>query len=167
MREYYCKAVSSSIKETKEYKDCLKLLQLQSRCELLNKINLLLDLLKISSIVDILSLDKNTTFDQVITKLEEFKKQFNLMESNTGSEDGGVNFEDVRRSFLNYIESEIIDTFLQPPTLFTLHEIIYFDDLVSVRRRISGAPRGAIHMALNNPQYYLEVNFLRQIKLND
>lgn len=69
------------------------------------------------------------------------------------------NFEDVRKSFLNYIESEIIDTFLQPPTLFTLHEIIYFDDLGSVRRKISGAPRGAIHMALNNPQFYLEVGF--------
>ena len=46
---------------------------------------------------------------------------------------------------------------LSPVNLLPLHEIILFDDLPSIRRRISGSPRGAVHLALNNPHYYLDV----------
>lgn len=38
-----------------------------------------------------------------------------------------------------------------------LHELFVFDDVRSVRQHIMGAPRAAIHNALQNPHIYLQV----------
>lgn len=58
---------------------------------------------------------------------------------------------------LDYIEHEIVVKHLSslqkaPP----LHELFVFSDISTVRRNIIGAPRAALHMALNNPHFYLQ-----------
>lgn len=58
---------------------------------------------------------------------------------------------------LEYIQNEIVAKYMvslqkAPP----LHELFVFSDLSTVRRNIIGAPRAALHMALNNPHYYLQ-----------
>ncbi|XP_017465755.1 PREDICTED: origin recognition complex subunit 3 [Rhagoletis zephyria] len=58
---------------------------------------------------------------------------------------------------LLYIKNEIIVPHLAPLTRAPpLHELFVFSDLSTVRRNIIGAPRAALHMALNNPNYYLQ-----------
>ncbi|EDV36454.2 uncharacterized protein Dana_GF12966 [Drosophila ananassae] len=37
-----------------------------------------------------------------------------------------------------------------------LHELFVFNDIATVRRNIIGAPRAALHTALNNPHFYLQ-----------
>ncbi|XP_053965995.1 origin recognition complex subunit 3 [Anastrepha ludens] len=58
---------------------------------------------------------------------------------------------------LLHIQNEIIVTHLAPLTRAPpLHELFVFSDVSTVRRNIIGAPRAALHMALNNPHYYLQ-----------
>lgn len=70
---------------------------------------------------------------------------------------GDVERKDSREELMRLVSVELFEAFLVPPTSLPLHELLYFDDLIAVRRRISGAPRSAIHTALNNPHHYLEV----------
>ncbi|KAK6628273.1 hypothetical protein RUM43_002085 [Polyplax serrata] len=159
LREYYCNAVSTDVRESSQYKESMKMLRFQSRNELTVKISLMVELLKLNSLFDILSLDRNTKFEDICCQLEQYKKNFDRLGENSGIPDGGTSeFEEMKKSFLDYIETKIFDEMLLPVVTKPLHEIILFDDLPAVRRRISGSPRGAIHLALNNPQYYLECN---------
>ncbi|XP_067627663.1 origin recognition complex subunit 3 [Eurosta solidaginis] len=58
---------------------------------------------------------------------------------------------------LLYIQNEIVAAHLTPLTRAPpLHELFVFSDVGTVRRNIIGAPRAALHMALNNPHYYLQ-----------
>lgn len=59
---------------------------------------------------------------------------------------------------LNYIRVHIFDAWLipfrhAPP----LHELFLFDDFATIKAHIIGAPRAVLQTALNNPQYYLQV----------
>lgn len=58
---------------------------------------------------------------------------------------------------LEFIKTHIVEEYLKPLSKApTLHELFVFYDIATVRRNIIGAPRAALHMALNNPQYYLQ-----------
>ncbi|XP_014099933.2 origin recognition complex subunit 3 [Bactrocera oleae] len=58
---------------------------------------------------------------------------------------------------LLHIQNEIVVRHLAPLTRAPpLHELFVFSDVSTVRRNIIGAPRAALHMALNNPHYYLQ-----------
>ncbi|CAD7011330.1 origin recognition complex subunit 3 [Ceratitis capitata] len=58
---------------------------------------------------------------------------------------------------LLYIQNEIIIKYMAPLTRSPpLHELFVYSDVSTVRRHIIGAPRAALHMALNNPHYYLQ-----------
>ncbi|XP_011180479.2 origin recognition complex subunit 3 [Zeugodacus cucurbitae] len=58
---------------------------------------------------------------------------------------------------LLHIQNEIVVTHLAPLMRAPpLHELFVFSDVSTVRRNIIGAPRAALHMALNNPNYYLQ-----------
>lgn len=144
VREIYCRAVSNNIMLEKDYKHALALLGVQSKMELSHKIAAILAILKVDSIVEILSEGENR-FTSAISKLEELKKELDECEGSFKGDSVAV------------LSTELLEPFLTAPTSFPMHEILYFDDLVAVRRRISGAPRSAIHNALNNPHSYLEV----------
>ncbi|XP_065369234.1 origin recognition complex subunit 3 [Calliphora vicina] len=58
---------------------------------------------------------------------------------------------------LDYIEQQIVTPHLgSMQNAPTLHELFVFSDISTVRRNIIGAPRAALHMALNNPHFYLQ-----------
>ncbi|XP_013114410.2 origin recognition complex subunit 3 [Stomoxys calcitrans] len=58
---------------------------------------------------------------------------------------------------LDYIEKHIVAMHLGPlQKAPALHELFVFSDISTVRRNIIGAPRAALHMALNNPHFYLQ-----------
>ncbi|XP_073813440.1 origin recognition complex subunit 3 [Musca autumnalis] len=58
---------------------------------------------------------------------------------------------------LDYIEKEIVGAHLGPlQKAPALHELFVFSDITTVKRNIIGAPRAALHMALNNPHFYLQ-----------
>lgn len=58
---------------------------------------------------------------------------------------------------LEFIKTEIVAKFLKPLSKApALHELFVFSDITTVRRHIMGAPRAALHTALNNPQFYLQ-----------
>ena len=58
---------------------------------------------------------------------------------------------------LKFIEEQIVKQHLSPlQKAPPLHELFVFTDISTVRRNIIGAPRAALHMALNNPHFYLQ-----------
>lgn len=58
---------------------------------------------------------------------------------------------------LQFIEQQIVMVHLTPlEKAPPLHELFVFNDISTVRRNIIGAPRAALHMALNNPHFYLQ-----------
>lgn len=52
--------------------------------------------------------------------------------------------------------SKIFEEYLIEPSSFYFYEIFFFDD-ISIQNYIVGTHRAAIHNALNNPYYYLQV----------
>ena len=38
-----------------------------------------------------------------------------------------------------------------------LYEVLYYDDVATVKHHLNAAPRSAIHQALSNPAHYLQV----------
>ncbi|XP_052859987.1 origin recognition complex subunit 3 [Anopheles cruzii] len=59
---------------------------------------------------------------------------------------------------MDYLGAKIFQRFLRPPfsQSMPLIELFLFTDTTALRRHIIGAPRGAVHTALNNPQYYTQ-----------
>jgi origin recognition complex subunit 3 len=67
-----------------------------------------------------------------------------------------VDYERHLYECLDYFKS-LVEKNLRPlQTAPTLNEFFVFTDCQSVRRQIVGAPRGALHNALSNPQHYLQ-----------
>jgi origin recognition complex subunit 3 len=56
------------------------------------------------------------------------------------------------------LAGSVFPQFLVPPTSVPFSEVFFFSNIARVKRHIVGTPRAAIHMALNNPHYYLEVS---------
>lgn len=63
------------------------------------------------------------------------------------------------RKLLDYLKDKIFGkhliSFNRGPPLI---ELFVFSDITAIRAHLKGAPRGAIHRALTNPQYYIQVN---------
>jgi hypothetical protein len=67
-------------------------------------------------------------------------------------------YEETRKNLLDYLAGSVFPQFLVPPTNVPFSEVFFFNNVARVKRHIVGTPRAAIHMALNNPCYYLEVS---------
>jgi origin recognition complex subunit 3 len=67
-------------------------------------------------------------------------------------------YEEIRKNLLDYLARSVFKQFLVPPTNLPFSEVFFFSNVARVKRHIVGTPRAAIHMALNNPHYYLEVS---------
>ena len=48
-------------------------------------------------------------------------------------------------------------THLRKSESVVLYEVLYYDDLDTVKQHLNAAPRSAIHQALSNPAHYLQV----------
>lgn len=64
-------------------------------------------------------------------------------------------YEKLREKFLEFF-SKSFQQYLSIPTTFYFYEILFFDD-ISIQNHIIGAHRAAIHTALSDPHYYLQV----------
>ncbi|XP_055372601.1 origin recognition complex subunit 3 [Condylostylus longicornis] len=62
------------------------------------------------------------------------------------------------QQILEYIKIEIVFKHLSPPDVhgLTFYELFTFSDLTSIRRHVMGSPRGSLHTALNDPNFYLQ-----------
>lgn len=58
---------------------------------------------------------------------------------------------------LTYVKDQLTKYLLPFNKGPTLHELFVFDDVISVRQHIMGAPRAVVHTALQNPNIYLQV----------
>lgn len=66
-------------------------------------------------------------------------------------------FESARLKTLDNLTDEVLKQFLVPPTSMPLHELLIFDDLSLIKRKIIGEDRAAQYTALTNPQNYIDV----------
>lgn len=66
-------------------------------------------------------------------------------------------YEKLRQKLLQFL-SKHFKRYLIIPASFPFHEIFFFDD-ISIQNHIIGVHRTAIHTALNDPHYYLQVFF--------
>jgi hypothetical protein len=66
--------------------------------------------------------------------------------------------EEVRKNLLAYLATSVFQQFLVSPTNSLFSKVSFFSNTAGVKRHIVGTWRAAIHTALNNPHYYLEVS---------
>lgn len=72
-------------------------------------------------------------------------------------------FEKARSEILDNLTDVILRQFLVPPTSMPLHELLIFDDLPLIKRKIVGEDRAAQYTAFVNPQHYIDVRNLNVI----
>lgn len=68
-------------------------------------------------------------------------------------------FEKIRSQSLDHLTNKVLRLFLVPPTSLPLHELLIFDDLPSIKRKLVGEDRAAQYTAFINPQHYLNVRY--------
>lgn len=69
-----------------------------------------------------------------------------------------TDFEKARSETLDNLTNVILRQLLVPPTTMPLHELLIFDDLLSIKRKIVGEDRAAQYTAFVNPQLYIDVS---------
>ncbi|XP_021933988.1 origin recognition complex subunit 3-like [Zootermopsis nevadensis] len=185
LREVYSLAISCDISESPQFRECFQLLGFQSREELLDKLKKVLSILqnvssdlpvKVSHLKDIhrelsryyteivsvgtkaaeqtlkspskVDIGKNINRYQLKEKLLELSRKPKSLSG----------YEEARKKLLDYLAGTVFPQFLVPPTNTPFNEVLFFSNLAGVKRHIVGTPRAAIHMALNNPHYYLEAS---------
>ncbi|GFG41052.1 hypothetical protein Cfor_06822, partial [Coptotermes formosanus] len=183
LREVYSLAISCDISESPQFNECFQLLGFQSREELLDKLERVLYILEslpsnlpveVSHLKDIqrelskyqtavVSIGINTTEQSLKSPskinigehINRYQLKEKLLELSRKQKLPSP-YEEVRKNLLDYLARSVFRQFLVPPTNLPFSEVFFFGNVVRVKRHIVGTPRAAIHMALNNPHYYLE-----------
>uniref|UniRef100_A0A1A9X3B7 Origin recognition complex subunit 3 n=1 Tax=Glossina brevipalpis TaxID=37001 RepID=A0A1A9X3B7_9MUSC len=126
--------------------------------EKLDKVQLLLNKISAAELIahNNFSEQKSSEHLKHLSSREELKQKLLQMSK---LEKPVSEFSKLVEELLSYIEKQIIDEHLgslqRAPAL---HELFIFSDIISVRRNIIGSPRTSLHMALNNPHFYLQCN---------
>lgn len=171
LREVYAKAVSCTITESQEYKDCLQSLGFISKEELLSKLDsmvniigisvgdllndVMLNLRKHSDAIRHASLEmtqESTEFVDVNEKLNRMQLKEKLLKMSR--KQSMSPYKQAQSNLLNYLD-KIFSIYLRNPILLPASEIFFFNDGNAMKHHILGSPRAAIHTGLNNPQAYL------------
>lgn len=184
MRELYRTAISIEVTEGAEFKEILQLLTFMSKDEILEKLRSVLEVvekytfedknhsiqgteLKIileKSIVDISAASMQVTDPQQSTKTENptsltvtsrFELKAKLLEA--AKQPKVVSqYMTVLSETLNELKGFLSDNLLPMSKAPPFVELFVFTDHLAIKRHIMGAPRAAIHQALNNPAHYLQ-----------
>ncbi|ALC42132.1 lat [Drosophila busckii] len=124
----------------------------------LQTLRILLKALTTASLEQQQAAQANTTTANLtqVASRQELQAQL-LQRSKQDKQQSSSEYARVLQETLNYIETHIVLEQLRslqqaPP----LHELYVFSDIATVRRHIIGAPRAALHTALNNPHFYLQ-----------
>lgn len=183
LRDIYCIVLSEKVfVESSTFKQCLQLIQFISKQELLEKVK---------SIILILNQNKNlkTVLEEVQKLQQEIKNadtevqikhkndisklnltpksraqlKQNLLES-IKQDKLQFEFDIKREKFVQYLIKNLFRNYFTPIQNMPLHEIVLFSDCHLLKKYLAGAPRAAIHTALNNPNYYMQCDCC---KVND
>ncbi|XP_050542616.1 origin recognition complex subunit 3 isoform X2 [Daktulosphaira vitifoliae] len=196
LREMYCYAMKKHIVDDQSFKTSIQLLNFLSKDDLLLKFHQISDVLKnvannkqaksaFKFVQEYIKNIENSLLSEIVIqkeKLNDTEKPKENLEAisrsqfkrklidNLKHEDAKpkTQFEKVRKETLDHLTSNILRPFLIPPTSLPLHELMIFDDLPSVKRKIVGEDRAAQYTALVNPQHYIdcdccELEFMDQV----
>ncbi|CAG9759784.1 unnamed protein product [Ceutorhynchus assimilis] len=185
-REIYAHAVRQPIAKSHEYTECLQLLNFQSKDNLYAKLVSIRDIIseyinektkktqlkdffnKICSFMDLLNtLDSNPEASEEIGIMEcdnteigqvADRRAFkSTLFSRSQQKPKPLNkYEKIREEILYYVTKQF-ELFLVQPSTMPFYEIFFFDD-ISIKSKIIGMHRSAIHNALNDPNHYLQCN---------
>ncbi|EDV95488.1 origin recognition complex subunit 3 [Drosophila grimshawi] len=96
-----------------------------------------------------------TDLTQVASR-QELKAQL-LQRSKQDKQQSTSEYARALTKILAHIEEQLVLKHLRPlQQAPPLHELYVFTDIATVRRNIIGAPRAALHTALNNPHFYMQ-----------
>ncbi|VVC34496.1 Origin recognition complex, subunit 3 [Cinara cedri] len=181
LREMYSIAMKKHVIESAEYKTCLQLLKFLSKDDLLIKLNKISQVLK--ELTDnersdtalkliqtyVKSIEESSLNNAVVEKKNDLDEKTNLASVSRsqfkrklidnlkhGDTKPMTEFEKVRSQTLDHLTNTILMQFLVPPSIMPLHELLIFDDIQSVKRKIVGEDRAAQYTALVNPQHYID-----------
>uniref|UniRef100_A0A8D8T2L7 Origin recognition complex subunit 3 n=1 Tax=Cacopsylla melanoneura TaxID=428564 RepID=A0A8D8T2L7_9HEMI len=183
LRDIYCVVLSDNhFIEGSSFKQCLQLIQFISKQELLEKVENTTHILKqnanLNTILrevqklekEIESADTEVQIKQSSTtsKLDLKPKsraqlKQNLLE-NIKQDKLQYEFDIKRDKFVQYLIANLFKQYLVPIQNIPLHEVVVFKDCHLLKKCLAGAPRAAIHTALNNPSYYFQCDCC---KVND
>ncbi|KAK3914880.1 Origin recognition complex subunit 3 [Frankliniella fusca] len=76
-------------------------------------------------------------------------------------------FEKLRTEVLTCLLEDLFTTFLVSPQTKPLHEVLFFDDVSSVKSYIIGSQRQALLRGLRDPHFYLDCNCCKLSDLGD
>lgn len=169
-KEEFISKLSKSIERT-EYFLCEQIepLELGDACAAIMRLELQ-SVKKLLNDVEIASIDHQQQANEsnlsaepnVLTDLthvasrQELKAQL-LQRTKQDKQQAISEFACAVNKLLAYIETKLVLVHLRPlQKAPTLHELFVFSDISTVRRNIIGAPRAALHTALNNPHFYMQ-----------
>lgn len=194
IREIYPIAMSSDITKLEEFQECFKLLQFSSKDQILNKLNVVLEVIDECLTETGLINEQLKTVRKFQVCLSEHRDAIAEAGMSPTKDEVAVNtpktpsteinktgtmgrqemMEKLKQSAKNNPTRVMIpyemklscclgdlkrffELYLIPANKApALYELFVFADCQSVRRQIVGAPRGALHMALSNPNHYLQ-----------
>uniref|UniRef100_A0ACB8GCJ3 Origin recognition complex subunit 3 n=1 Tax=Sphaerodactylus townsendi TaxID=933632 RepID=A0ACB8GCJ3_9SAUR len=101
--------------------------------------------------------------DETVTSLKEIQKKtdlYHLQKTLLEMKESRrlkklTKFEMLRFEVVDFIDS-LVRSYLAPPEMQTLYEVMYFSKASALREHLNAAPRIAVHTALNNPYFYLK-----------
>ncbi|XP_064536502.1 origin recognition complex subunit 3 [Drosophila montana] len=131
--------------------------ELQSLKKLLNDVELATMELPTPATESTASTDARTLTDlKQVASRHELKAQL-LQRSKQDKQQSTSEFARALNNILSHIETHLVLAHLRPlQHAPPLHELYVFSDISTVRRNIIGAPRAALHTALNNPHFYMQ-----------
>lgn len=185
-REFYCAVnQTENFSDSKDFSETMLLLTMSTKQEFLKKIESILcriesHLNNSKTSVDLSSvLDKIKEFHKQIKEAntenitpeegshtemkigsrQELKEK--IMERFKQQQSQRSPYQDLVADFLKFFKREFFSFYLisfknAPSVPVPLIEIFVFSDATTLRKHIVGAPRAALHQALQNPHYYLQ-----------
>ncbi|XP_015606205.1 origin recognition complex subunit 3 [Cephus cinctus] len=173
LRELYGTAVTTTLTETTEYKECLQLLGFLSKGDFLTMLETIEEI--IDENVDTVPEDfqeklKNhintirhasleivegpteiLSADQKLNRAQLRQKLLLMSQKHSRSP-----FKQAQLDLIVYLDREVFSVYLKNPSQLPANEIFCYSDGTVAKCHIRGSLRASIHTALNNPQVYLE-----------
>ncbi|KAM5257183.1 origin recognition complex subunit 3 [Ctenodactylus gundi] len=184
IRELYCTCLEKNVWDSEEYASVLQLLRMLAKDELMTMLQKCLKvfnsfsenqlgstakrieefLAQLQSLDDAKEEEEDASGSQPkgLQKTDLYHLQKSLLEMKAlrRSSKKPTQFEVLRETVVNFIDS-LVKEYLLPPETQPLHEVVYFSAAHILREHLNAAPRIALHTALNNPYYYLKNEALK------
>ncbi|KAL8186238.1 UNVERIFIED_CONTAM: Origin recognition complex subunit 3 [Gekko kuhli] len=177
IRELHCACLERKVWETEDYEAALQLVRMLAKDEVIAILKKCVEIITSSSakclgscaekleeyLGQFKSLEAADDQDETASSLKEIQKKtdlYRLQKTLLEMKESRrlkklTKFEMLRFEVVDFIDS-LVRSYLAPPEMQTLYEVMYFSMASTVREHLNAAPRVAIHTALNNPYFYLK-----------